>query len=101
MYYGIYSTVIGYKRGRQIVNYYFLKENLNTLYMEKLSYCKTNFKVQLIKNLPFQFKKNLKNLPFLKALDNDLNFLISSSIDQYTLALEMMKYKLKADTDYQ
>lgn len=31
-------TVIGYKRGRQIVNYYFLKENLNTLYMEKLSY---------------------------------------------------------------
>lgn len=37
-YYGIYSTVIGYKRGPQIVNYYFLKENLNTLYMEKLSY---------------------------------------------------------------
>lgn len=29
-YYGIYSTVIGYKHcGRQIVNYYFLKENLN------------------------------------------------------------------------
>lgn len=70
MYYGIYSTVIGYKRGPQIVNYYFLKENLNTLYMEKLSYSlyfvqlllcfvKTNFKVQLIKNLPFQFKKKI------------------------------------------
>lgn len=50
--------------------------------------------------MPFQFKKNLKNLPFLKALDNDLNLITyppppSSSIVQYTLALEMMKYKLK------